>query len=61
VVETASLRYFPQSLQFETDLKTAFSLWDAICAGVNSANNATIPEATKQLWTETDKWLAERR
>ncbi|RMZ71139.1 xpg i-region [Pyrenophora seminiperda CCB06] len=61
VVETASSRYFPQSLQFETDLKMAFSLWDAIYAGVNSANNATIPEATKQLWTETDKWLTERR
>ncbi|EDU48756.1 XPG N-terminal domain containing protein [Pyrenophora tritici-repentis Pt-1C-BFP] len=61
VVDTASMRYFPQSLQFETDLKMAFSLWDAIYAGVNSANNTTIPEATKQIWTETDKWLSERR
>jgi hypothetical protein len=61
VVETASSRYFPQSLNLPGDLKSAFSLWDAICAGVMSSNNSTIPEATKQLWIETDNWLAERR
>ena len=61
VVETASTRYFPQSLDLSGDLKSAFSLWDAICAGVKSSNNSTIPEATKQLWAETDKWLSERR
>lgn len=61
VIETASTRYFPQSLNFFDDLKTAFSLWDAIYAGVNSANSNTISEATKQVWTETNQWLAERR
>ena len=61
VVETASTRYFPQSLNLDEDLKTAFSIWDAIYTGVNSASNATIPEATKQVWTETNQWLSERR
>lgn len=61
VVETASSRYFPQSLNLPDDLKSAFSLWDAIYAGVKSSNNSTIPEATKQLWAETDSWLSERR
>ncbi|RAR07197.1 XPG N-terminal domain containing protein [Stemphylium lycopersici] len=61
VIETASTRYFPQSLNFSGDLNTAFAIWDAIYAGVSSANNTTIPEATKQVWTETNQWLAARR
>ena len=61
VIETASTRYFPQSLNFSGDLNTAFAIWDAIYAGVNSANSTTIPEATKQAWTETNQWLAARR
>ncbi|KAI4615582.1 uncharacterized protein J4E87_009041 [Alternaria ethzedia] len=61
VIQTASERYFPQSLNLAGDLKSAFSLWDAICAGVKSSNNSTVPDATKQVWAEADKWLAERR
>ncbi|KAJ5024177.1 temperature dependent protein affecting M2 dsRNA replication-domain-containing protein [Bipolaris maydis] len=61
VIETASTRYFPQSLNFVEDLTTAFSMWDAIYAGVTSASSTTIPEATKQAWAETNQWLAERR
>jgi hypothetical protein len=59
VVEVASTRYFPQSTNFSGDLKAAFTLWDAIHAGVKSG--APMPEATQQLWKETDQWLQARR
>ncbi|KAH8725801.1 temperature dependent protein affecting M2 dsRNA replication-domain-containing protein [Phaeosphaeriaceae sp. PMI808] len=60
VLETASTRYFPQSLDFSGDLKTAFELWDAVYEGVQSAGNA-VTEANKKSWTETNEWLAARR
>jgi hypothetical protein len=58
IVEVASTRYFPQSTRFTKDLKTAFMLWDAIYAGITSD---AIPDATQQLWKETDQWLSARR
>lgn len=60
VLETASTRYFPQSIDFAGDLKTAFELWDAIYEGVKSGGGA-VPEASRKLWTETNEWLAARR
>lgn len=60
VLETASQRYFPQSLEFAGDLNIAFALWDAIFEGVNSGGNV-VPESTKKLWNETNEWLAARR
>ncbi|KAH7067400.1 temperature dependent protein affecting M2 dsRNA replication-domain-containing protein [Paraphoma chrysanthemicola] len=60
VLETASTRYFPQSVDFAGDLKTAFELWDAIYEGVKSGGSA-VPEASKKLWNETNEWLAARR
>jgi hypothetical protein len=60
VLETASTRYFPQSIDFAGDLKTAFGLWDAIYEGVKNGGSA-MPEATKKLWNETNEWLAARR
>jgi hypothetical protein len=60
VLETASTRYFPQSVDFSGDLKKAFELWDAIYEGVKGAGSA-IPEANRRLWTETNEWLAARR
>lgn len=60
VLDTASTRYFPQSIDFAGDLNTAFELWDAIYEGVKSGSGA-IPEASRKLWTETNEWLAARR
>lgn len=60
VVETASTRYFPQSVDFSGDLKTAFELWDAIYDGVKNGGPA-VSEANKKLWEETNGWLAARR
>ncbi|KAF2126461.1 PIN domain-like protein [Dothidotthia symphoricarpi CBS 119687] len=60
VVETASTRYFPQSLDLPGDLQTAFALWDAIYSGVK-AGGSIVPEPSKSLWTETNSWLAARR
>jgi hypothetical protein len=59
VLETASQRYFPQSVDFAGDLKKAFELWDAIYEGVRSGS--ALPEATRKMWAETDEWLAARR
>lgn len=60
VIETVSTRYFPQSEAFEHDLRTAFSLWDAVFAGVKGSGNK-ISQQNKTLWTETNDWLQERR
>lgn len=60
VVETASKRYFPQSIDFPGDLRTAFDIWDAVYNGVNNSGNA-ISAANKKLWSETNDWLAARR
>lgn len=60
VIETASKRYFPQSLDFSGDLETAFELWDAVHEGVKNGGSA-IPESTKKLWSETNEWLTARR
>ncbi|KAH9877912.1 hypothetical protein J1614_003129 [Plenodomus biglobosus] len=60
VVETASTRYFPQSIDFTGDLRTAFQIWDAVYDGVKNGGNA-ISAANKKLWSETDEWLAARR
>ncbi|KAF3037246.1 hypothetical protein E8E12_006634 [Didymella heteroderae] len=60
VIETVSTRYFPQSVDFEHDLRTAFSLWDAIFAGVKGSGNK-ISQQNKTLWIETNDWLKERR
>ena len=60
VIETASTRYFPQSIDFSGDLQIAFELWDAIFDGVKNGGSA-VPEASKKLWTETNEWLAARR
>jgi hypothetical protein len=59
VLETTSLRYFPQSLDLRGDLATAFQLWDAVYAGVKAGK--VVPEATQTLWTNTDEWLRARR
>jgi hypothetical protein len=60
VIETVSTRYFPQSIDFDRDLRTAFSLWDAIYAGVRVSGN-NVSTANKKLWTETNDWLRDRR
>jgi hypothetical protein len=60
VLETTSVRYFPQSLDLKGDLATAFQLWDAVYAGVKSGGKV-VPEATQTLWTDTDEWLRARR
>ncbi|KAI8932015.1 hypothetical protein NX059_010909 [Plenodomus lindquistii] len=60
VVETASTRYFPQSIDFPGDLKTAFQIWDAVYDGVKNGGNA-VSAANKKLWSETNDWLAARR
>jgi hypothetical protein len=60
IVEVAATRYFPQSVDYSRDLKTAFALWDAIYAGVKSEGTA-IPDATQELWKQTDRWLNARR
>jgi hypothetical protein len=59
VLETASTRYFPQSVDFAGDLVKAFGLWDAIYEAVKDASG--VPEATRKLWNETNDWLAARR
>jgi hypothetical protein len=59
VLETASTRYFPQSVDFKGDLKKAFELWDALYEGVKTGN--AVSEQTKKVWKETDEWLGERR
>jgi hypothetical protein len=51
VLETASTRYFPQSIDFSGDLKMAFGLWDAIYEGVKSGGSA-MSESNKAI-----KWL----
>lgn len=60
VLDTASTRYFPQSVDFKGDLRTAFGLWDAVYEGIKNGGNA-VPESTKKLWAETNEWLAARR
>jgi len=60
VLETASNRYFPQSIDFPGDLRTAFEIWDAVYDGVKNSGNA-IPAAHKKLWSETNDWLTARR
>ncbi|KAL5115557.1 hypothetical protein ACEQ8H_006533 [Pleosporales sp. CAS-2024a] len=60
VLETASTRYFPQSIDFPGDLRKAFELWDAIYDCVKNGGSA-VPEASKKLWAETNEWLAARR
>ncbi|KAF9700807.1 hypothetical protein EKO04_002054 [Ascochyta lentis] len=60
VIETVSTRYFPQSIDFDRDLRTAFALWDAVYAGVK-ASGSNISQQNKTLWTETNDWLRQRR
>jgi len=60
VLETASNRYFPQSIDFPGDLRTAFEIWDAVYDGVKNSGNA-ISAANKKLWSETNDWLTARR
>lgn len=60
VIETVSTRYFPQSIDFKHDLRTAFDLWDAVFAGVK-ASGTKISQQNKTLWTETNEWLQARR
>jgi hypothetical protein len=60
VIETASTRYFPQSVDFAGDLKTAFELWSAIFAGVKDSGSS-VPESSKKVWNETNEWLSARR
>lgn len=59
-METASTRYFPESVDLKADLNVAFELWDAVCEGVASAQGV-LPEASKKVWVETAEWLAARR
>jgi hypothetical protein len=58
IVENAASRYFPQSINYPEDLRTAFELWDAVYAGVK---NSPIPDANQQIWKDTNQWLAARR
>jgi hypothetical protein len=60
VLEIASSRYFPQSVNLPADLEIAFELWEAICRGVTNGGSA-VPEANKKLWRDTDSWLQARR
>lgn len=60
VIDTVSTRYFPQSIDFNHDLRTAFALWDAVYAGVKASGSNISPQ-NKTLWTETNDWLRERR
>ncbi|KAH6642344.1 temperature dependent protein affecting M2 dsRNA replication-domain-containing protein [Boeremia exigua] len=60
VIDTVSTRYFPQSIDFQHDLRTAFALWDAVFAGVK-ASGTKISQQNKTLWTETNDWLRQRR
>lgn len=60
VIDTVSTRYFPQSIDFQYDLRSAFALWDAVFAGVK-ASGTKISQQNKTLWTETNDWLRERR
>lgn len=60
VIETVSTRYFPQSINFDHDLRTAFALWDAIYAGVK-ASGSNISQQNKTFWNDTNDWLRERR
>ena len=60
VIETVSTRYFPQSMNFDHDLRTAFALWDAIYAGVK-ASGSNISQQNKMFWNDTNDWLRERR
>jgi hypothetical protein len=58
VLETASKRYFPQCVGLPTDLNVAFSLWDAVYAGVKASGNLV---KERKVWDEVDEWLAGRR
>lgn len=60
VVETASTRYFPQSIDFPGDLKTAFEIWDAVYDGVTHGGSV-LSEGSIHFWSETNTWLAARR
>lgn len=60
VVETVSTRYFPQSIDFPSDLRTAFALWDAVYAGVK-ASGTKVSQQNKTMWNETNDWLQQRR
>ena len=57
VMETASTRYFPQSIDFSGDIQIAFELWDAVFDGVQNGDHA-VPKASRKLWSETNAWLA---
>jgi len=58
VKELAATRFFPQCLYLVEDLETAFKLWDAVYAGVKSAGDLI---KDKQVWNDTNEWLAARR
>ncbi|KAF2649271.1 PIN domain-like protein [Lophiostoma macrostomum CBS 122681] len=60
VSETAATRYFPQSESFESDLQTAFKLWDAVYEGVKGSGNL-VPSQEKKHWTEANEWLSRLR
>ncbi|KAF2009073.1 hypothetical protein BU24DRAFT_90435 [Aaosphaeria arxii CBS 175.79] len=60
VRETVSTRYFPQSEDFDNDLKLAFDLWDAVFQGVKTSGNL-VKESEKKQWSEADEWLASMR
>jgi hypothetical protein len=60
VIELLSTKYFPQTTMFGDDLESAFSLWDAVYAGVEKHSDL-FANSDRKVWLEANKWLADLR
>jgi hypothetical protein len=59
VIQHHANESFKYALDYASDINKAFSLWDAIYAGVNSVEADEIKD--KKAFDEANKWLSEMR
>ncbi|KJX95519.1 xpg i-region protein [Zymoseptoria brevis] len=54
-------RWFNHAHNIDADLQKAWTLWDAINAGIQAADSAIVNSETKNLFQNTDTWLQKKR
>lgn len=60
VLQAAAERYFPHAQDVAGDLRTAWSLWDAVFEGVK-CTGGLLKESERNHWGEVNAWLSARK
>ena len=52
--------WLPNAIDFKADLETAFTLWDAVYAGLKTACELGLARE-RERWDGLDEWVQKRR